>query len=83
VYMHLWPGCFLGERGRKGQREVNVRCEERQYAPHLRGSGARHVLMADHWCKATSEAVARTCDPFALACLAQDGCDVMLVIRPD
>jgi len=29
-----------------------------------------------------SETVARTCDPFALACLTQDDCDVMLVIRP-
>jgi len=29
-----------------------------------------------------SETVARTCDPLALAWLAQDDCDVMLVIRP-
>jgi len=44
-------------------------------------------LVVDYWYKAASEAVARTRDPFAFvdapACLAQDDCDEMLVIRPD
>jgi len=43
--------------------------------------------MADHWCKAVSEAVVRTRDPFAFVdappCLAQDNCDEMLVTLPD
>jgi len=40
----------------------------------------------EHWCKAASEAVARTRDPFAVvdasACLTQDDCDEVLVILP-
>jgi len=43
--------------------------------------------MADHWCKAASEGVARTRDPFAFvdapAFLAQGGCDEVLVIHPN
>jgi len=45
-------------------------------------------LMAYHWCKAASEAMARARGPFifvdAPAYLAQwEDCDEMLVIRPD
>jgi len=44
-------------------------------------------LMADHWCKPTLEAVARTRDRFAFVdapvSLAQDDCDEVLVLCPD
>jgi len=49
--------------------------------------GERESLMAYNWFKAVSEAEARTHDSFtfvdAAACLAQDDCDEILVIRPD